>query len=59
MPVSGRTRAIFDRYNIINEADQLNAVRRVQEYTQAVGQFSDKWATSYSSGIIYVGDQDF
>ena len=48
MPVSGRRRAIFDRYIIINEADQRTAGRRVQEYTQEVEPFSDKLATSYS-----------
>jgi integrase len=42
MSVSGhRSRAIFDRYNIVNETDQRLAMRRVQQYTQKLGQFSD------------------
>lgn len=59
MPVSGRLRAIFDRYTIINEADQQNAMRRVQEYTQEAGYFSDKLATLCSSGTIDIGGQYF
>jgi hypothetical protein len=35
MRISGhRTRAIFDRYNIVDEADLANAGRRLEQYVR-------------------------
>jgi hypothetical protein len=54
MTISGhKTRAIFDRYNIVNEADQREAMQRTQSYLNDGAQQQNRSAVILLKAVQY------